>query len=657
LGVGSSAYPKDPAASALDLEEALKRADLVIAARVTEVSQRETILGGKQAEVRQQLTFQPIKRLKGVFARDSLRLTSDDLNAERFDESHGQIERGQVRLLILGRSSRGYANANPSDYADISLTPLNGENDPLLGTVETLIATEPERDRTRRVALISTGLKSASGKACIPLLFALQRRSVLAAQTPGTVEMVARCLNDPMTDVREVSVNALRSILASDYLNQEAVRAQARDALVTALGNAGAEMSLKVALTNALGAAGPVVAQDARALKWLDDDAAVPSFAELAARIRGLGSVGAKNRAEGLAERLAKTQLDAPSTLQTALVEALTQLDVQRAATVILERIRAKHAAGLGLWDEIFAIRELPVDQAVPTLLEVGKLSLATNEKLAVAHGGLRVPDARLVPLLATFLDPRHADVRSIAVEALLKVDTDASARALRPHLAEEGQLPRKLRMAAFLGRHRIRDGYAYAIEHMSEGGLLDDAVDALAAINDPKTFAELGQILNTSHDFAWNRAAVRALGKLGERQYADQILEWARDAHQPLAPSALIALADLGDARVLPLVREGLSSRNDEMVVSATRAAAVALKRQGANGGDIRDRLAGLLTDPDGTSVVRSAALEALVALKDDRLDRALAATVRDANLESSELLGRVETLLKERKVVLAIR
>ena len=49
-----------------------------------------------------------------------------------------------------------------------------------------------------------------------------------------------------------------------------------------------------------------------------------------------------------------------------------------------------------------------------------------------------------------------------------------------------------------------------------------------------------------------------------------------------------------------------------------------------------------------------RTAALDALLALKDGRLDDALAKVVREAKLENSDLLQRVEKLMRERKVKL---
>jgi hypothetical protein len=65
-------------------------------------------------------------------------------------------------------------------------------------------------------------------------------------------------------------------------------------------------------------------------------------------------------------------------------------------------------------------------------------------------------------------LAPSQQDVRWVAVEALIKINTEDAAKALQAHLREEMNLSRKLELAEFLGRHGIRDGYPYAIEHMS---------------------------------------------------------------------------------------------------------------------------------------------------------------------------------------------
>src|SRR5437879_2526118 len=185
-----------------------------------------------------------------------------------------------------------------------------------------------------------------------------------------------------------------------------------------------------------------------------------------------------------------------------------------------------------------------------------------------------KVADARLVTPLARMLAPNEPNARWGAIEALTKIDTEDAAKALQPHLSEERNLIGKLKMAEFLGRHGIRDGYPYAIEHMSEPYLREQAISALAAIRDPRAAGELRKILETSNDVAWNSAAVRGLGRLGAVELAPQFLEMARNAKSPLAPSALIALSDLGEARALEIARAGFASRNTEILTASARAA-----------------------------------------------------------------------------------
>ncbi len=305
---------------------------------------------------------------------------------------------------------------------------------------------------------------------------------------------------------------------------------------------------------------------------------------------------------------------------------------------------------------EIGLLGELPAADAVPALLDTARLSLNHPEREVLATVSTRVPDPRLVPVLAGMLDPRFSRLRWQAIEALIKIDTDDAARVLQPHLKEEGDLWRKLHLAEFLGRHGIHDGYPYALEHLSEPSLLEQAVAALAAIRDPRAAPALRDILKNSHNTAWNGAAIRALGALGEKDVAPQFLEIVEDLRQSLAPYALVALGDLGEMKALPKVREGLKSRNERVVVAAIRTAAKLLPKAGAKGEDIRDQFAALLSDADAGQEVRAAALEALVALEDPRLDRALAAVVRDAGLEGSPLLERTETLLREHRVKLTL-
>lgn len=234
-----------------------------------------------------------------------------------------------------------------------------------------------------------------------------------------------------------------------------------------------------------------------------------------------------------------------------------------------------------------------------------------------------------------------------------MRIDTARAADVLRPHLREEANLSQKLRLAEFLGQHGIRDGYPYAIEHLSESFLTERAITALVAIHEPDAVTRLKAILESSNDLAWRGAAVRALGALKVADQGARFFEWASDLKNPLAPAALIALADLGDLRITGKVREGLASRNDGIVTASATAAGKLLASGDPGTTDLGDLLANLLADPQADSTPRAAALEALFTAKDPRLDHALAAAERDAKLENSTLLSRVETLLSERKIV----
>jgi HEAT repeat protein len=202
-----------------------------------------------------------------------------------------------------------------------------------------------------------------------------------------------------------------------------------------------------------------------------------------------------------------------------------------------------------------------------------------------------------------------------------------------------------------------MRDGYPYAIEHMSEPYLREHAISALAAIREPRAIGELRKILNTSNDVVWNSAAVRALGRLGVADLAPQFLEMARDAKNPVGASALIALGDLHETRALATVRVGLASRSTELLTASARAAGELAALPGVKADDVRDQLASLLADPGAPLEARVAAFDSLVLLNDPRLDSALSQAARDAGLEGGELLNKIEKLLRERRIKLQLQ
>jgi hypothetical protein len=108
LAIAANLCARDEWFRGLDLEPRLSEASLVLVGRVLDVSETRVITGGKFETSFRQFKFAPLLVLKGVFSRDSLSLTSQDLGLQRFSD-FAPLEVGQVCLLMLGRTREGYA--------------------------------------------------------------------------------------------------------------------------------------------------------------------------------------------------------------------------------------------------------------------------------------------------------------------------------------------------------------------------------------------------------------------------------------------------------------------------------------------------------------------------------------------------------------------
>ncbi|MGH6887381.1 MAG: hypothetical protein ACREGK_15050, partial [Geminicoccales bacterium] len=223
------------------------------------------------------------------------------------------------------------------------------------------------------------------------------------------------------------------------------------------------------------------------------------------------------------------------------------------------------------------------------------------------------------------------ADLRTSVLTVLRKIDTPEAASAARPELGPERDLAEKLRLAAFLGRHGYPDGYPFAVEHMSEDYLREDAVAALVAMCDSRTVEEMRRILETSNDDAWNASAVLVLGGLGEQRLRERFYAYAQDGSSKLAAAAMIALAELGDVRVLEFIRRWLDQREMEMHIAAAKAASIALAIHRMQADDIVEELAAILS-AGSDRIASRVAFETLAALNDRRLNEAAASALRNS-------------------------
>jgi HEAT repeat protein len=639
----------------LDLERAVNQAELIMAARLVDVSETRIVHGGRNEEVTQQYRFEPVRILKGIYARDSLLMTGQDLGIYRFAATGDRLERGQLMLVLLARQGQGYLNcATDGDTLGQSIPRLDSIDDPLLASISVLIATSRTRDRAARVAMLRDGLKVASGRAASPLLLAIGRRPLLAARSSGMIDAVTPQLASKSDGLRAIAASTLDALLEADPSASFETRTKAAGALATSLASL-QNLKARVATIRALGATRDAAVKDQASATWLQTERmnvqlAEPtwSLAEQAAKLRALSQIDPAGWTDAIVVAYSTVPLDAPDDLQAAANWALSRIgDRARASECITLRMRSKVATGLGIAAEIEVCGHLPVEVATPLLLKAATYPLGRIEQHAFAQACLTIHDPRLVASLGPMLDPSDWNLRQTAIAALERIGTEEAASTLWPHLGEEVYVNGKLHLIAFLGRHGFRDGYAQAIEYLAQPGAVDDAVEALAALNDPRALPELWRIWRTSNDSAWNAAALRALARLGQAELAPKLLELARTPSDPLAPAALIGLGDLGVAEALPIARTSLASRSDALTIAAIRASTRLLKRPELRDEAIRDRLAALLADSNASQEVRTTALDALVELKDPRLPASLDAAARDAGLEGTPLLARVEAAL----------
>ncbi len=656
LLLGTNGHAKQAWENGLDLEPSLRSAALVMAARVKNVREVPVVSGGKSAESFYEFTFAPLRVMKGVYARSELKLTSRDLRPyayRRFDTK--DIDAGQVRLLVLGRSSVGYVGLHAGTTADQALPLLEDDTDSLLDAVEILLDLQDQRDRQIVVDRLGDALAGMDGRGAVVLLASLDRRAYLAAQQTSSWRSVREHLTSNDVLVRTAAAQVAAALLRADYLGDESERQQCVAGIVAALTMESTSVDAKVAALIALAAGVDAVRGNPRATALVALDAHYDTFGEYAARLDVVGRLptNAATR-DQVSEILAKLPLDAPVGLQRAAARAWGRLAGTDAHDGLVARMRRKKALGLGVMEELQAL-----DVVFATATDAGSirrtvldlhLTPAEQEVLLVASRD--AAGANLVPALADMLDPRHSSLRRRAAELLVEIDTKSAARALRNHLANETDLGFKLRIAAFLGKHGFTDGYAYALEHMSEPGYRDVAVEAIAAIDRRGSTREMVEIYGSSNDANWRRAAIRALGLLGSTALEAETLAVARQLTHPLAPAALRALADLGNVEVLPLLSVALESRDRSVAYAATKAAGPMIRDHADQSTALRDGLARLARDPLAADVVRRQALDDLFDANDPRVDDVLADMARDMSIEGSGLLPRVRTLLQERRV-----
>jgi len=659
LFVTGSAIGKEQLLSEFDLEQSLTSAALVMAVRVDEVRPVRVIHGGKGSQTIHQYTFTPTRVLKGVYSRAALQMTSADLQPYSYNFDPGAIQAGEHRLLILGRSNVGFYGSHRGSTTDLSYPRLSGSADPVLTAADALLAQQELDDRKQLVVNIGRDLQQVEGRGAVILLAALARRSDIAAQHTPTISTVASQLRSNNSEVREAAALALARFFESDYLEDPANREIAVTELIASLENQVPRLSPRVATLQALALAPDSVRNNNEAADLLSLKTPSETNAEFTARLDIFGSVNegqAGEAAESIAQLIGELPLDESQSVQNSATRALARVANEDGIAQLLERLQRKKLLGLESVPEIRAIGGLFEHVADTWSIQkpLTETDLTHAEQAAFLQASADGPSPELVPTLSNMLDPRYSQLRRLSADLLMKIDTEEAALALKPHLAEETNLDYKLRVSAFLGRHGIDDGYAYAVEHMSDPRYRDAAVDAIAAIDSPETAEQMLEIYRSSNDVGWRQAAIRVLGLLRHLPFRDELRALTTDLGHPLAPAALRARADLGDTQVSIVLPDAMRSRSEALVVAASRAAESLFSqdtvRSSGTSRELVGLLAGLAKDRDMSPDVREAALEALEAADDSDLNEVLISMVNDRGLERTGLMGQVQELLRER-------
>ncbi len=275
-----AAAPQVNRPDVLDLELAVTQAELILAARLVDVTETKIVRGGRDVQVTEQYRFEPVRVLKGIFAREALLLTGEDLGIYRFADRSERLPRGQLMLVFLGRQGQNYFNCCAGPTLGQSIPRLEGKDDPLLPAVDALIAMTRLRDRVAHVELVRDAVKKASGRAVSPLLLALGQRALLAARARGVTEAILPLLKSTTVSTREVAARTLGAMLEADRAGQGPGRSEVAGAIVAALETAGPDVLARVALIDALAAFGAKAGHEPAVLAWLKNARTPMTLAE-----------------------------------------------------------------------------------------------------------------------------------------------------------------------------------------------------------------------------------------------------------------------------------------------------------------------------------------------------------------------------------------
>jgi hypothetical protein len=658
------------------LEEGVSQANVILVARVASIGQSTVVQGAKTDTVLREYRFRPVSRLKGLFERDELSLSSTDMTSlQEYADAPPLVREGEYRLLMLIQQPEftGCVGASQGMSTFSQRIPLlTGPDDPIVATAETLLRASEVRSRRERAELVVATLGSANGAAAAPLIASLRRRPAIAAQIPAAFDAMTRLAESDSPALRDMALAALRDLLqwhavSSGHESLERASAILRNRLAA---DRPATIS-RIAATQALGRLiSRGVQREASVAALLAELEKAPTHAERAGAAEALTAAGGSAVAAAVLKALGQLPLDHDPGQEAMYIRAALQLDRARAIELLVARLEQANLAQQSIAVEARLLGEADAAEGIPALLAAAEHGLGTpDDHYAVAEACAKLADERAVPLMARWLRSADSRLQWMALDALEAINTPAAALDLGMLVRAEQHLPFKLRLARLAARQGRADLYALASEHLADADQTIAAALVLSALNDPRAAPQLTRLFRQTLDRRWRGAALTGLVALNDAETKAEILTILADERHPLIANAAAAVGLSSDPELLTALAPLIESRGAHVAAAALiavrryhgrvrtaprglAAASTAPLAPAQSGPDIppetRERLAAalhrVLLDPFADANVRQEAYWTARVLGGEEYRAALKELADQTEMESSGLLQFIE-------------
>ncbi len=231
-------------------------------------------------------------------------------------------------------------------------------------------------------------------------------------------------------------------------------------------------------------------------------------------------------------------------------IEALGRIGDKRAVTKLLEQLNDQDE--ITQLNAIVALGKIRDPRAVRALLPfIGASDEDLCRRALDALG--EIGDPRAVPAIIKMLPEATDSLRDSVIDALAKIGDVTAVDALLPLLGESTP---EQQTKILLGVKKAKAASSVSILL----GLLENSkpvvrrhvVDALGEIAQADTWQVISELVSRDPSFEVRSAAVKALGKIGNKQ-ALPILERALRDEAAVRCSAVIAIGLLGDTKAAP--------------------------------------------------------------------------------------------------------